>query len=52
MGMAFPHPFVLRNYISTALGQWAVEILFLHTKGCGNAPFTFKRVILFLKGKV
>jgi len=28
MGMAFPQPF-------------AVEIAFLNTKICGNAPFTF-----------
>ena len=31
-GMAFPHPFVWRNDIST------MELSFLHTKGCVNAP--------------
>ena len=49
--MAFPHPFVWRNEIPLSLGKklwprtsasffhWAVEISFLHTKWCGNAPF-------------
>jgi hypothetical protein len=39
MGIAFPQTFVGRNYISTAFGKkLAVEISFLHTKICGNAP--------------
>ena len=51
--MAFPHPFVWRNDISTALGKklwpctsvniffpWTVEISFFDTKGCENTPFT------------
>ena len=51
MEMAFPHPFMWRNDITTDHGKkwwpiyyliqsffpWAVEISFLHTKGCGNA---------------
>ena len=47
MGMAFPQPFVWRNDIFTALGKklWlrAVEISFLHTKGCENAPVCSKQ---------
>jgi hypothetical protein len=40
MGIAFLQTFVGRNYISTFLGKkLAVEISFLHTKVCGNAPF-------------
>ena len=38
MGMAFPQTFVLRNYISIALGKkWTFFPLW---KYCRNAPFT------------
>ena len=44
MGMAFPQPFVRRNDISPC----AVEISFLHTIGCGNAPIPFRFVDIFV----
>ena len=56
MGMAFQQSFVWRNDIFTALGKkiwlWdhnffprAVEISFLHTKGCSNAPLPLNLLI-------
>ena len=52
IGMAFPKLFVLRNDISTALGFFPLcsgNIKFLHTKGCGNAPFVTDIVIPTIK---
>ena len=50
MGMAFLHLFLKKLYF-----PWAVEISFLHTKGCGNTPFVniisnlFKWIIIDFK---